>query len=118
MAYTVAELTSAKYTGTLTDESGAAVSGSALTAATLTLFDDVTGTVINSRNAQNVLNANGVTIDNFGALTWVMAPADNTIVKSGLSVERHRAVFTFTWGAGKQLVHEVVIAVTNIRMVP
>lgn len=115
--FTVTERTSARYTGTLKDETGATVAGSALTTATLTLFDTKTGTILNTRNAQNVLNANDVTISEAGALVWLMAPADNSIVTDTLPAEGHRAVFSFTWGAGKRLVHEVQISVRNIQMV-
>jgi hypothetical protein len=84
----------------------------------VTLKDVATGTVINSRNAQNVKNANGVTISALGALVWAMAPADNLIVGTQL-IEEHMALFVFTWGGGgvKACRHPVSIKVLNLAEV-
>ena len=113
------ERTSSRYTATLTDETGAAIDGTALDTATLTLSDVATGTVLNSRTAQNVKNANGVTISAGGALVWVLDPADTAIVGTAL-VEEHRALFTLTWGGAgvKACRHEVLIQVRNLAGVP
>ena len=74
---------------------------------TLTLYGPG-GTVINSRAAQNALNANNVTIDANGLVTWLSQPADNVIqgnVPVG-HVERHYALFQWTTdsSAGNYLV--------------
>lgn len=112
------ERTTAKYTSDpLLDEEGSVVAGSIMTTATLTLYDDRTKTVINSRNQQNVNNANGVTISDAGIVTWVMTPADNAIVNDKLPSEIHVAVFDFRWDGGvSRAVHEVKFLVTNIGM--
>ena len=67
------------------------------------------------RNAQNVLNANNVTIDAAGLLTWAIQVADTTLVEV-VPFERHVALFQWTWasGAGK---HEVVLSVKNLAQV-
>lgn len=116
--FDVTEKTSALYEATLQDEAGVAVAGSSLATLTLTLYDVATGTILNSRNAQNVLNLNGVTVSEAGALAWTMVPADNAITTTSRSYELHRAVFIATWDTTKQMVHEVEIRVRNIGKVP
>src|SRR5262245_7000457 len=113
MAYEVIEKTTCRYTATLTDELGSVIPAASLTTLTLTLFDRRTGSIINSLNAQNVLNANGVTVDSSGNLIWTMSPADNAITGSW-DVEEHGAMFEWTWSAGaKGGKHEVSFVVTN-----
>jgi hypothetical protein len=87
--------------------------------AVLTLYAILTnGTVqiINSRNAQNILNANNVVVDANGRLTWTIQVADTTL-QEVLPFERHVALFEWTWpqGAGK---HEIVLVVQNLTEVP
>jgi hypothetical protein len=115
----VNERTSARYTATLTDETGAGIDGAALDSATLTYYDALTLAVINSRSAQNVKNANGVTISALGALVWVLAPADTAILGTA-AMEDHVALFTFTWGGGgaKACTHDVTVRVRNLQLVP
>lgn len=113
------EETSGEYTATLTDESGDAINGTVLSTLTLTLYNQDTAlTIINSRNDQNVLNTNGVTIDVNGLLTWTIAPDDNEILNTTLTAERHTAQFNWTWGAGKIGRHEIVLVVKNLNVVP
>lgn len=111
------ERTSAIYSATLYDQAGAVVPASTLATLTLTLYDVATGTIINSRNAQNVLNLNGVTISEAGAVVWTMLPADNQIVTASRTYELHRAVFVATWDTTKSAVHEITIRVKNIQKV-
>lgn len=111
--------------GTILDQDDAAVALAALTAATLTLFDldtyepgssPVTG-ILNERDAQDVLNMNNVTIHaTSGLFTWTLQPDDNVIVTPRRQVERHRALFTFTWSAGS-FNYECEIEVVNRRTV-
>lgn len=103
----LAEGGTGKYTGTLTQEDGETiVPGSVLDSLTLTLKDITTGQVINSRNAQNVLNANNVTVDENGLLTWTLLPADLPFLRKNpppfdSDVEVHIAVFEWTWNNTK-----------------
>lgn len=118
--FVVLERTTAVYTATIKDETDAAIPASALSSLTLTLHAKDSGTIINSRNKQNVFNANDVTVDEDGLLTWIMQPADNAVVgfpESGS--EQHIALFEWAYGslgvyAGKQ---EVLVEVTNLRKV-
>ena len=111
------EATTGRYTATMYDETGAVIDGTALTTLTLTLYDKKTGTVINSRNALNALNANGVAVTSAGALTWTIAKED-TIVVGTAQMEWHVAVFSGTWSSGaKRFVHEIEMRVVNIKRV-
>ena len=111
----VREKSSGKYTAVLKDETGAVIPASALTAITLTLYDLATNAIINNRDGQNVLNANNVTIDNSGNLVWSVQAADHALVRtSGRPLEKHRAVFEYTWSSGtKQDWHAVEFQVES-----
>lgn len=117
---TVLERTTARYTAVLTDEAGDPISAADLTTLTLTLYDQRSRTVINSRQAQNILNANQVTIDAEGQLVWTMQPADNALIGTPRpgTTERHIALFEWTWDAGSKAGrHELLIEVQQIEKV-
>lgn len=101
-------------TFTLKDENGAVVPGSALDAATLTLSVVPTGAIVNSRNAQNVLNANNVTISEQGVVTWTMQAADVAILDDTRRIEVHRALFVFTWNGTRTLPYELDYEIDNL----
>jgi hypothetical protein len=63
----------------LLDEAGDAISGAAITAITATLRSLDAGTVINSRDAQSVLNTNGGTVTG-GTFRLDLSPADMAAV--------------------------------------
>lgn len=97
--FEVLEQTSGRLSGTLTDNDGVTpVPGAALVTLTLTLYvvkaDGTTG-IVNSRNAQNVLNQNNVTVDSAGLLVWLYQVGDTTLIEA-LPFERHIALFTWT----------------------
>lgn len=119
--FAVKELAGARYSATLKDETGAVVPAASLTALELTLWDVLTGTVVNSRDAQNVLNTNNVTVDGNGGLVWDIQPADNAIVRTTSTPfpERHRAMFYFTWSGGtKKGWHAVDLMVQDSAKLP
>lgn len=95
--YSQTERSSGRYTATLTDETGATVS--TLTALVVWLRDVATGTVINSRSNQSLLNTNGGTFA-AGVFTWQMDPADHQLVGTSKVQELHEAVFLATWDGG------------------
>lgn len=102
------------------DENGV---GPALDTLTLTLYDLATGTKINGRDKQNVLNVNGVTVTTAGSpavttIKWPMAMADNAMIGSGAD-ELHIALFEWTWASGARGWHLlIVIPVRNRQFVP
>lgn len=119
-AFLTDERTSGQYTATLKDETDTAIAAASFATMTLTLYDAASGSIINSRNGQNVLNANNVTInDTSGLLTWALQPADSIVLDQTLAQEEHVALFEYTFGAsgGKRGSHEVRLVVRNINRV-
>ncbi len=117
------EATSAKLTATIQDESEAVIPAASLSSLTLLLYDQTTeldspgttGAVINSRNRQNILNANGCTVSTGGLMTLTLTPADNVIVNTGKSSERHVALIEYTYAAGlKAGKEEILVDVYNL----
>ena len=114
---------SAWYTATLTDRLGVVIPSSALSTLTLTYYAPnyapvSPGTnIINNRNAQNVLNANQVTVSAGGVLTWALTTTDTDILDSNVNIEVHTALFEWYGadvGYGK---HEVSLVVERIAKV-
>ncbi len=106
----------ARYTSIVKDDVGVAIPAADLTTLTLTLYQksDRT-TIINSRDAQNILNANNVTVDSSGNLVWLMQPADNIVSDQDLDKESHIALFQYTWNSGvKRASHPVEIMVHRV----
>lgn len=115
--YPQMEGASGRYTATVTDETGATLPGSLLLTLTLTLYAlDTARTIINARDAQSVLNMNGVAVsdDPIDNLVWTIAPADNPILNDDLPIETHVARFDWTWATGKVGRHELKLAVRNL----
>ena len=123
------EQASGIYWATITDDAGAVLPANALNTLALTLYvkkADGTIAYVNSRNAQNVLNANNVAAyaalqtraDGFTYnLRWEIqgnVGGDSALIEA-LPFERHIALFEWSWprpsggtGLGK---HEVVLNV-------
>ena len=117
----VEEKSTGRYKVVLHDEAGLAIPLSAMTTITLTLYDDYTGTIINSRNAQNVKNTNNVSYTEAGLLTWTLQPNDNIIVTSEVRTngyEKHIALFEYTWSSGSKAgKHELEFQVRQLNKV-
>ena len=101
------ELTTAFWSGVLKDQDGAVIPSAALSALKLThmVKDPQTTpfTLINTRDHQDVHNANNVTVDSAGLVTWEMLPADNAIIGAGIvhaGEENHISILEFEWNAG------------------
>jgi hypothetical protein len=110
-----AERATARLTCTLTEEDG--VTGFQPTTLVLTLYDDRTGAIINSREALNVLNANIGTVSSEGAVALLFTPADMAVV-GGVPYETHVALLEWTWSGGtKAGRHEIVFVVRNLAKV-
>ncbi len=109
--------------GDIVDREGAPVPDSSLLSAELTLYDWDTGAgggsprpgIINDRDQQDVLNTNDVTIDSDGHFIWSIQPEDNIIVTNRRQIERHRAMFLFTWATG-EFRYECELDVNNLRL--
>jgi hypothetical protein len=118
MSFKVSEQCTAKIKGVLRDEDGAAIDGATITSLGLTLYDKVTGNIINSRDHLNILNVNGGSVDSVGNFAWIMTPSDNMIVNDSLNNEEHHALIEFTYSGGRQGKKLVVFVVENLVKVP
>lgn len=80
-----------------------AIAKSALGTVTLTLYDERTSEVINSRNDQDILDANGGSITDAGVLTLKLQADDNVVCGSIAAgrTEPHIARIKFTWTDGE-----------------
>jgi hypothetical protein len=114
------EQTTPLYTATLVDETMTPVPAASLATLRLTFYTiDAAGAVhyINSRNNQNVLNANNCTIDANGLFTWQLQVADTSMIEA-IPNETHIALITWTWAGGaKTGRHELHIVIKNLAEV-
>lgn len=119
--FEVLEGSSATWTGYLRDAAGVAIASADIVALTITLYDRLTDTIINSRTAQDILNANNVTVHaTSGLITWEVQPADNVIVGTSLKTnksEEHVALIECTYDTSKKLKKEIKIKVVNLNKV-
>jgi hypothetical protein len=113
-SYTLHEGETAKVSATVTDEAGA--TQTSVDALTVTLYDEATGDVINSRDAQSLDGENNGTFTS-GALVWEMQPADNAITDAAKDHEVHVALFEWTFGTTKKGKHEIRFLVHNLTKV-
>jgi hypothetical protein len=116
----VSESTTLKLVGTLKDESGALINGASLSTMSLTLYNVVDNAIINSRNAQSILNTNGGTIDGSGNWTLTLSPADNTVMDQSAASEDHVAIIKWTYSSGPVQggVQSYSITVVNHKFIP
>lgn len=85
---------------------------------TLTLYATRDQSIVNTRNAQNVLNTNNVTFHaTSGLLTWSVQPADVAFSNEALSKEVHRALFQLELSNGVRAKKEIDLVVRNLQFV-
>lgn len=121
--FEVNEETTPQVTGQLKDETGADLALTSLDTITLTLFVPKTGTIVNSRNKQNVKNVNNVTIGSTGIITWAVQTADLAIIDTTDTEndrEVHRALFEFATTATPAVegAKQFDLVVHNLQKVP
>lgn len=87
---------------TFHDMGGTAIAKAALLSLTATLYDEATSAVINSRNAQSVLDANNGAVASDGTLTLRLTPSDSVIMGTVAvgDTETHVLRLTWTWNDG------------------
>lgn len=119
--FVVKQSSSATWTGYIYDASGSAIASADIASMTMTLYDKSSGTIINSRNGQDILNANNVTVHaTSGLVTWELQPADNIIESTTLEErksEEHIALVIVTYDTTKKLIFEIAINVVNTEKV-
>lgn len=107
----------------LVDEDGNAISLSALGTLLLTQYyynsdlessDKYHKDIINSRNNQDVKNANNVTVSSTGAVEWTLQQEDTVKLNPDTAEETHVCLFTWGW-SGKQNSHEFFFNIRKIE---
>lgn len=86
-------------TGSVTDLAGTTLTSSAVVSFTLTLFDEMSGDIINSRDAADMSSY----LDSNGVISIPLQPADAAIVSATLGereLEAHIARLVWTWNDG------------------
>lgn len=94
---------SADITATFVDLDAETLVKASILTLTCTLLNAATGAVINSRSAQNIMDANNSTVTTPGVLTLRLQPLDNVIVDTTLTAgetESHYLTVTWTWSDG------------------
>lgn len=114
----VDERTTRVLTATLQSRTGTVITLAEVSTLTLTYYNVADGSTLNSRDGQNVLNTNNVTLHaTSGLLTWTMQPADTAIVDDNLLIERHRALFEWTLTNGEAGKSVIDVTVRNVGRV-
>ncbi|MDO8357284.1 MAG: hypothetical protein Q7U76_12915 [Nitrospirota bacterium] len=116
--YQIDERETPDYSFTLRDSAGIVVPASLIDSATLTVQVVHTGAIVNARSAQNVKNANNVTISEEGRITWSMQPLDAAIADDTKLIEVHRALFRFVWNGTREKPYEVDFEIRNLSKMP
>ncbi len=118
-SFSARENSIAKYTGQLVDENSVGISSTGLTAFTLTLYNIADGAIINTRDGQDVLNDNNVTVGTTGLVTWTIQQVDNPIVDTSKEYETHVALWQWEWdGGAKGSNLETELVVQNLTKIP
>src|SRR5690606_4766872 len=93
----VGEGTTALITGTIRDHAGLGFKPDTLT---LTLYEQLSGTILNNRDQESILDANGGTVSSAGALAAKRSPAHNALLSQTRSHEDHVALLRWTYNGG------------------
>jgi len=121
LATLIPEEATAIITATVRDLDDVGIPAASLDSLVVTLYDDLSDDIINTRDAQDILNANGGTVNSAGGLTLRLDPADTVIVDDAQDVETHVALLEWQWTEdsivyyGKQ---EIAHKVKNLEQVP
>jgi hypothetical protein len=109
------EDSSAVYKATVVDENGDPIIG--LSSIKASLFDRDTGTIINSRKSQSVLEVNGGHFDiDTSIFTLHLTPDDNYILNQSKEEEDHILRFDYTYNSGQSRAHHaILIRVRNLQ---
>lgn len=113
----IPERSSFRIMALLTDEAGGALSGLPTTLEMTLYLKAAPAMIINGRDGQNILNANGVAINANGNLVWTGTPADCVITNANQAEEPRIALIEWTWGVGKRGAHELEFTVVNLQHV-
>ena len=102
----------------LLKEDGAGFTPGEISTLTITYYDLDTLEIINSRDFQDCLNLNNVTLANDGHLTWEIQITDSIIIDSRKELEQHIVLFTWGWDSGARAgSHEIQFPIRNLTLV-
>lgn len=106
--------------GTFVDGNGAAILEANIATFELTLYDEDSATIINSRNAVDIKDANNGVVDTAGTFSFRLDPDDAVIINTNKEVgdlESHIIKLVWTWNDGTADltgIHETRIFVKKI----
>lgn len=112
----IAEASTYYYTRVLTDELGQALTSTALTTVTFTLYETDTPAqaIINGIDGMDVKNANIGTVTTSGKLELRLRPMDTIILNTTRLSEHRRGLLIWTFAGGaKQASHEIDWIIRN-----
>ncbi len=113
----VPERAMAVITALIRDELDVVIPGGSLDSLTLTLYDRASGSILNARNAQDVLGVNGGSVDGAGVLTMNLLELDNVLISQECDLETHVALFRWSYQTTRTGNHEVHFPVINLGQV-
>lgn len=115
----VNEQVSALVTGQFRKDNDDLLPYTTMSTITMTLYDKVTGAIINSRDHVNIFNTGGGTLDALGYFTLILAPEDNVILNPAVNLqELHVLLLEWTYEGGtKKGKQEILIGVKNLQKV-
>lgn len=96
----VCEKTTSQLVLQLTDQDDTALTSGQVSSVALTLYEKRSGTVLNSRSAQDINGVNGGSLSAGGVLTLVLSHLDNALVSQVTASEDHVALIEYTWASG------------------
>jgi hypothetical protein len=97
----VNEGTTAQFSCSFVDHTGADISDTAISAIAATLRDVASNQIINSRTSQDVLNTNGGTLATGGGFTLLLTgAADNVSIRGAGSNQVRRLTLAVTYATG------------------
>jgi hypothetical protein len=103
----------------LEDQDGQPLDPSLITAVTLTLYDRVSGAVINGWQDRTILNANGGALSLEGRLSVHLGPPDMRILDDTRASEDRVALIHYEWNSGQDARnHEIHFALLNLSYIP
>lgn len=113
-----AEGQTGELTATITKKDGVTpVPLANLNAVTLTLFEEKTGVVINSRDAVDIKNANGGTVHGTSGLLTLVLSSDDMAVLGTALFETHVAFIAWTYDSTNTGGQEIAFLVRNLAKV-
>jgi len=115
----IAEETSRDISFVVKNSADQPVAGSTLTSMVATLYVKTSGSIINERDRQDILNINGGAVDESGVGILQLDPEDNVILEQTTKKEEdHELLIEWEEESGQQGKHLIHLRVANLTKVP